>query len=312
MASVAEPIRIPDSGEDLRILLLIRHFELAVLDLFGNGLIGGTTHTSLGQEYVAVALRTLLRDEDVVLSNHRSHAHYLARYPDPEPLLAEILGREGALCRGVGGSQHLYRPGFFSTGVQGETLPLAVGIGLHLKRTTSDAVTVVYVGDGSWGEGAVYEALNMAALWTVPVIVVVENNGIAQSTPARLHMAGDVAARAAAFGISCTTVTALDLDALRAQAAPVFDAVRRHRRPRVLEVRTVRVGPHSKGDDSRSPEELDQARDSDWYSVFASQDDERFRAADAGQRSIIKDLVLHVSARPASVWRAPAGAGAVR
>lgn len=299
---MAEPARIPQAAEDLRLLLLIRHFELAVLDLFGRGLIGGTTHTSLGQEYVAVALRTLLRDEDVVLSNHRSHAHYLSRYPDPEPLLAEILGRKGALCHGVGGSQHLYREGFFSTGVQGETLPLAVGIGLHLKRTTTDAVAVVYVGDGSWGEGAVYEALNMAALWNVPVVVVVENNGIAQSTPTRSHMAGDVVGRAAAFGIGCTTVTTMDLDALRAQAAEVFDAVRRDRRPRVLEVRTVRVGPHSKGDDSRAVEELEQVRQLDWYRVFESCDDGRFRTADAEQRAVIEELVERVSAAPESVW----------
>ena len=101
-------------------MLLIRHFEWTVLELFGAGLIAGTTHTCLGQEYVPVALNPLLREADMVFSNHRGHGHYLARYPDPTGLLAEIMGREGAVCGGSGGSQHLFRPGFLSTGVQGE------------------------------------------------------------------------------------------------------------------------------------------------------------------------------------------------
>jgi len=131
---------LPD--DELELLLLIRHFELELLDLYGRGELNGTTHTCLGQEYVPVAVSGLLRDGDFILSNHRGHGHYLARYRDPHGLLAEIMGRDGAICEGVGGSQHIRREGYLSTGVQGESLPVAAGIALHLKRTRPGAVEV--------------------------------------------------------------------------------------------------------------------------------------------------------------------------
>ena len=115
---------------DLSSLLMIRHFEQAVLDLFARGLLNGTTHTCLGQEYVPVALGPLLAPDDFVFSNHRGHGHYLARFDDPAGLLAEMTGREGAVCSGVGGSQHIFRGTYLSTGVQGESLPVAVGTAL--------------------------------------------------------------------------------------------------------------------------------------------------------------------------------------
>lgn len=182
------------SDADLGTLLMIRHFELAVLELFSQGRLHGTTHTCLGQEYIPVALYPLLDEGDYVFSNHRGHGHYLARFHDPHGLLAEIMGRAGAVCHGVGGSQHIYRDRYLSTGVQGQSLPVAVGVGLHLKQAEPGRIAVVHIGDGTWGEGAVYEALNMAQLWQVPVLVVVEHNGIAQSTPTERQMSGTVAA----------------------------------------------------------------------------------------------------------------------
>ncbi len=112
---------------DLSLMLTIRAFELKLLDLYGKGLLNGTTHTCLGQEYIPVAMEALLDPRDRVFSNHRGHGHYLARFRDPAGLLAEIMGREGAVCNGVGGSQHIHRDGFLSTGVQGESLPVASG-----------------------------------------------------------------------------------------------------------------------------------------------------------------------------------------
>ncbi|GAB3856084.1 thiamine pyrophosphate-dependent enzyme [Dactylosporangium cerinum] len=117
------PPALADTAErtatDLAAMLLIRHFETALLDLFARGELSGTTHTCLGQEHVPVAVSGLLEPDDHVLSNHRGHGHYLARFDDPEGLLAEIMGRAGAVCHGVGGSQHIHRPGYLSTGVQG-------------------------------------------------------------------------------------------------------------------------------------------------------------------------------------------------
>ncbi len=119
---------------DLELLLLIRQFELAVLELFSRGQLHGTTHTGLGQEYIPVALRPLLEPQDFVFSNHRGHAHYLSRFADPAGLLAELMGRDGAVGHGVGGSQHIHRDRYLSTGIQGQSLPVAAGAALHLKR----------------------------------------------------------------------------------------------------------------------------------------------------------------------------------
>src|SRR5205085_10545173 len=114
----------PPADADLATMLLIRHFELALLDLFARGELHGTTHTCLGQEYVPVALAPLLTARDYVFSNHRGHGHYIARFGDPDGLLAEIMGRAGGVCHGVGGSQHVFRDRYLSTGVQGESLPV--------------------------------------------------------------------------------------------------------------------------------------------------------------------------------------------
>jgi pyruvate dehydrogenase E1 component alpha subunit len=206
----------PVADADLELMLSIRHFELTLLDLFALGKITGTTHTCLGQEYIPVALRTEIDHDDYVFSNHRGHGHYLARFGDRHGLLAEIMGREGAVCNGVGGSQHILRDRYLSTGVQGESVPVAVGAALHLKHTEPGQIAVVHIGDGTWGKGAVYEGLNMAALWHLPLVLVVEHNGIAQSTPTTAHLAGSIEGRARAFGIEHQLVTGNDLAAIRA------------------------------------------------------------------------------------------------
>jgi pyruvate dehydrogenase E1 component alpha subunit len=297
----------PIADEDLAVLLLIRHFELSLLDLFARGQLNGTTHTCLGQEYIPVALRTLLGEGDFVFSNHRGHGHYLARYLDPAGLLAEIMGREGAVCNGVGGSQHLYREGFLSTGVQGESLPVAVGVALHLQRAGQQSVAVVYIGDGTWGEGSVYEALNMAALWRLPVLVVVEHNGIAQSTPTERQLAGTIADRVAAFGIRYRHITAVDVNTIRTDLAADVVETRRGRGPLVVEFATHRLGPHSKGDDTRAPELIRQAEERDWYRRYAARYPDQFGSLDDQQRRRIAAVVHDIAARPPARWEVPCG-----
>jgi TPP-dependent pyruvate/acetoin dehydrogenase alpha subunit len=283
---------------DLELLLLIRHFEWAVLELFGQGKLDGTTHTCLGQEYIPVALRPLLDDNDFVFSNHRGHGHYLARFADPHGLLAEVMGRQGAVCHGVGGSQHIHRGRYLSTGVQGESLPVAAGVALHLKRTEPGRLAVVHVGDGTWGEGAVYEALNMAALWRLPLAVVVEHNGMAQSTPTAAQMAGTIAARAAAFGIAHHRTASLDINVIRAELGPVLARVSTDQRPVIVEFATHRLGPHSKGDDTRSPQELEQVQENDWYRLYAEAFPGQFDPLDKAGRALIERVVREVDARP--------------
>lgn len=295
-----QPSRLAD--DDLALLLLIRHFEHAVLDLFGQGKLHGTTHTCLGQEYIPVALAPLLDQRDYVFSNHRGHGHYLARFEDPYGLLAEVMGREGSVCHGVGGSQHIYRDRYLSTGVQGQSLPVAAGAALHLKRYEPGRAAVVHVGDGTWGEGSVYEALNMASLWSLPLVVVVENNGIAQSTPAASHTAGTIAARAAAFGIDYWGTDSCDVNQLRSELAPLLEKVRRTSRPFVAEFATRRLGPHSKGDDTRPAAELDRIRAWDWYPRYAASFPAQFEPLDSKQHALIASVVREVDARPLSVW----------
>ncbi|CAG7601801.1 thiamine pyrophosphate-dependent dehydrogenase E1 component subunit alpha [Actinacidiphila bryophytorum] len=288
---------LPD--EDLSSMLTIRAFESALLDLFDRGMLNGTTHTCLGQEYVPVALEGLLAAGDHVFSNHRGHGHYLARHRDPEGLLAEIMGRRGAVCGGVGGSQHIRRDRYLSTGVQGESLPVACGVALHLKRTEPGALACVYVGDGTFGEGAVYEALNIASLWDLPLLVVVENNGIAQSTPLAANMAGSIAGRAAAFAVEHRLVDTVDVAAIRRGLDAAVRAVRQGR-PLVVEFATHRLGPHSKGDDTRSAMDIAQARAADWYPRYAAADPERFARLDAVARAHIAAVTADVVARELS------------
>jgi pyruvate dehydrogenase E1 component alpha subunit len=290
------------ADDDLDLLLLIRHFEEGLLELFGQGKLNGTTHTCLGQEYIPVSLRSLLGAGDFVFSNHRGHGHYLARFADPEGLLAEIMGREGAVCHGVGGSQHIFREGYLSTGVQGQSMAVAVGVAMHLRRLAEPRLAAVFIGDGTWGEGAVYEALNMAQLWRLPLLVVVEHNGIAQSTPTHRQLAGTIAARAAAFGVRYDRVDDIDLELIRDQLASLVDAVRREHRPLVVEFDTVRVGPHSKGDDTRDADTIERARQRDWYRRYAAAHPEQFAAADARQRRRVADIIRDVTGRPLATW----------
>ena len=285
------------SDEDLSRLLLIRHFELALLELFAAGRIAGTVHTCLGQEYIPVTLYPLVAPA-FVFSNHRGHGHYLAQFDDPAGLLAEILGRTGAVCGGYGGSQHLRREGFCSTGVQGEGIAAAVGAALHFRRTRRRDLAVAYIGDGTWGQGVVYESLNLAQLWRVPLVVVVEHNGIAQTTPTSRAMAGTVAARAAAFGIRYLRVDGTSVPEIRAGLAPAIEACRAGDGPLVIEFRTIRLGPHSKEGDTRDVAHLARLRRRDWYERYAASHPTQVAAVDAEQRLRVRRVVEEVLARP--------------
>ena len=289
--------------EDVERLLLIRRFEETLLDLFARGMLSGTTHTCLGQEHIPVAVSALLDEDDFVFSNHRGHGHYLARFGDPHGLLAEIMGREGAVCNGVGGSQHILRDRYLSTGVQGESLPVAAGVALHLKRREPGRLALAYVGDGTWGEGAVYEALNLAALWRAAAAGrrgaqrhrAVDAHG-ARSSPGR----SPVARARSASGTFC--VDSLDVNVIRRELAPHVTAVRDGAGPLVAELRTHRIGPHSKGDDTREPDAIAHAREHDWLRHYAETFPDQVHTIDDRQRSRVAAVVEDVVRRPSSSW----------
>jgi TPP-dependent pyruvate/acetoin dehydrogenase alpha subunit len=244
-------------------MALIRAFEERVLALFGEGELTGTTHTSLGQEAIAVGVLSQVTRRDVVFSSHRCHGHYLALFDEPDGLMAELMGRATGLCGGIGGSQHLQRENFYTNGVQGGIVPCAAGMALAEKFKQSGNIAVVFLGDGTLGEGVVYETLNLASLWNLPVLFVVEANGFAQSTPTALQLAGSFTQRAEAFGIRAMEGDGNDLEAVLRLAGEAVAAVRGDVRPVWLVLHTCRLGPHSKGDDSRSAAELVVARAGD-------------------------------------------------
>jgi TPP-dependent pyruvate/acetoin dehydrogenase alpha subunit len=232
-------------------LYTIRRFESLLLEKFPSGVFHGTTHTSLGQEANAVGVLSHLQEEDVVVSNHRCHGHFLAYGGDPQALYAELMGKPSGVCGGVGGSQHLHWRNFYSNGIQGGTVAMASGMALGEKRQGRDSLVVVFMGDGTLGQGVVYECLNMVSLWQLPLLLVLENNQIAQTTPIRLALAGEIPARFAAFGIPTARVDSSDVLEISPLARDLLADIRVKGGPRALVIRTARLGTHSKGDDTR-------------------------------------------------------------
>jgi TPP-dependent pyruvate/acetoin dehydrogenase alpha subunit len=254
--------RSSNAIDQYALLLSIRLFEQSLLDLFATGALSGTTHTCIGQETTAVGVVSAIdRDRDVVFSNHRGHGHFLAYCGEVERLYLEQLGKPGGVCGGRGGSQHLYSRHFYSNGVQGGIVPVATGMALAEKLKATGAVAVVFLGDGTLGEGVVYEAFNIASLWRLPIVFVIDHNGYAQSTPAALQIAGGVAARPRAFGIptvECASPGAGVAEVLE-RASAAIDACRGGAGPQCLVCYTYRLAPHSKGDDTRAADELSAA-----------------------------------------------------
>lgn len=252
---------------DYMLMVLIRQFESRLLDLFGKGHLSGTTHTCIGQEANAIAIMdNINRDIDTIWSNHRCHGHFLAYCGDAYPLFAEILGRSTGVCGGRGGSQHLAWRNFHSSGIQGGLVPLAVGTAFADRE--SGAISVVFLGDGTMGEGYVYEGLNLASLWNCPLLFVVEDNGIAQTTPKTVGVAGDIAMRAAPFGIESRSIASTDLYALDQCAKEAIAYVRSHKRPFWLHIETTRLRAHSKSDDTRSDAEMALLRERDCLDIL--------------------------------------------
>jgi TPP-dependent pyruvate/acetoin dehydrogenase alpha subunit len=243
-----------DNETFYRQLLRIRRFEEAVLENFPKGVFFGTTHTYLGQEANAVGVLTHLGEEDVVVSNHRCHGHYLAYGGDMRALFAELMGKSTGVCGGRGGSQHLQWRNFYSNGILGGTVPLATGMALAEKQKQGGALTVVFLGDGTLGQGVVYEALNMASLWGAPLLFVLEDNQIAQTTPVELALAGEIDIRFAAFGIPVAEMDSSDVLEISPAAEGLMEEIRALGGPRALIIHTARFAPHSKGDDTRDPE----------------------------------------------------------
>jgi 2-oxoisovalerate dehydrogenase E1 component len=235
---------------------LIRSFEERLLKLFSEGKLFGTVHTCIGQEFTGVAVSSQLIDGDLMVSNHRCHGHYLARTGDANGLMAEVMGRITGICGGRGGSQHICAHGVYSNGIQGGMTPVSAGMALAQKLNNTGNVVVTFIGDGTLGEGTLYETLNIISKWDLPMMIVLENNLYAQSTSQTLTLSGDICARAEAFGIDAYHGNTANPKELHDLMATAVRKMRKESRPAFFRVDTSRLMAHSKGDDDRPKDEL--------------------------------------------------------
>ena len=260
----------PVSGEESRALLasmlLIRRFEETVSRLFAQGQLPGFVHLSLGQEAVATGICSVLGRADVFTSTHRGHGHVLAKGADLNRLMAELAGKVDGYCQGRGGSMHCYSPelGVLGTNaIIGGGFGIAAGAALTFQMLEQPHVSVVFFGDGAANTGVCHEAMNLAAVWRLPLVFICENNLYAEFTPLAEHTAGGgVAARAATYGIPGEKVDGNDVLAVRQAAQAAVARARAGAGPTVLECLTYRHHGHVEGEQAlvrkayRLPEEI--------------------------------------------------------
>ena len=249
----------------------IRAFENCLLELYSKGKIKGTVHTCIGQEACAVGVISALDQEvDVICSNHRGHGHYLAMYHNPEGLLKEIMGLKSGVCNGIGGSQHLFGKNFYSNGILGGMTPVSAGIALSMK-IAKQGICVVFLGDGALGQGVIYESFNISKLWKLPILIVVECNGIAQSTKIEEEQVLPLESRPEAFGIKTTSINGNDVFDVFQTTSLILTEIRKSSDPQCLMLKTTRLSSHSKGDDTRSAEEMMELNKKDPLLVYENE-----------------------------------------
>ena len=236
--------------------LYIRLVEEAFLKLFSQGKMNGTVHTCVGQEFSAVSICKNLYEDDWVTSNHRCHGHFIGKTGKWKELIDELMGLKTGVSKGIGSSQHLYAKGFLSNGIQGSLVPVGTGIALHNKLNNTKNISVSFIGEGTLGEGIVYEAFNLAALHQVPQLFVCENNFYSQSTPQVDSISGSIVSRAEAFGIKTFEANTWEIEKLNNISTEAIEYVRSGK-PAFINISTYRLNAHSKGDDDRDKNEID-------------------------------------------------------
>ncbi|MCF3594552.1 pyruvate dehydrogenase (acetyl-transferring) E1 component subunit alpha [Rhodobacteraceae bacterium LMO-12] len=259
------------SGDELkayyRDMLLIRRFEEKAGQLYGMGLIGGFCHLYIGQEAVVVGLEACAEEGDKRITSYRDHGHMLACGMEASGVMAELTGREGGYSKGKGGSMHMFskeKHFYGGHGIVAAQVPLGAGLAFADKYLDNKRVTFTYFGDGAANQGQVYETFNMAALWDLPVVFVIENNKYAMGTSQqRSTSSADIHTRGEAFGIPGETVDGMDVLAVKAAGQKAVDHCRSGKGPYILEVMTYRYRGHSMSDPAkyRTREEVQKIRE---------------------------------------------------
>ncbi len=250
-----------------RDMLLIRRFEERAGQLYGMGSIGGFCHLYIGQEALVVGVEAVKQPGDQTITGYRDHGHMLACGMDPKGVMAELTGRSGGYSKGKGGSMHMFSKEaqfYGGHGIVGAQVPLGAGLAFANKYRKNGSVSLTYFGDGASNQGQIFEAMNMAQLWKLPVIFIIENNQYAMGTSVtRAHSDTHLYRRGAAFGIPGTEVDGMDVLAVREAAREAIDRARAGEGPYVLEMKTYRYRGHSMSDPAkyRTREEVDQMRE---------------------------------------------------
>jgi TPP-dependent pyruvate/acetoin dehydrogenase alpha subunit len=248
-AMAAEPLLLM-----YRRMMTIRLFEERVNDLYTRALMPGLAHLYIGEEAVAVGVCEALRPDDYITSTHRGHGHCLAKGARPDLMFAELLGKEAGYCRGKGGSMHIADPASGNLGanaIVGGSVGIATGAAFSSKRLGTARVAVCFFGEGALGQGVLYEAMNLAQLWKLPVLYVCENNLYNEYTHYSETTAGDILARPAAFGIHGESVDGQDVQTVHASAKRLVERARREMAPAFLLCDTYRYRGHHVGDVNR-------------------------------------------------------------
>jgi pyruvate dehydrogenase E1 component alpha subunit len=268
-------------------MLLIRRFEERCAQIYVEGKIGGFLHLYIGQEAVGVGAISLLRPDDYFITSYRDHGYALARGTDPRPLMAELCGKATGISRGKGGSMHFYdvpTGNFGGDGIVGGHLPIAAGMGYGIRLRNTDQVVLCFFGDGAVNEGAFHEALNVSALWDLPVIYIIENNRYGMGTALdRASSVKDLYQRGSAYGIPRREVNGMDLLQVRNALGEAIERARKDKRPTLIEAETYRYRGHSMSDPGkyRTKEEVEQMMKFDPIYVFGQRLMEQERVSQA-------------------------------
>jgi pyruvate dehydrogenase E1 component alpha subunit len=278
-SKASSPSRLPELQPRQKIalyrqMLLIRRFEEKAKQAFTQGKIKGFCHLYNGQEAVAVGTISVLNDDDAVITAYRDHAHALTRGVNPNACMAELFGKITGCSRGKGGSMHFFdaKKHFYGGhGIVGGQIPLGTGLAYAQKYLGTNRVTLAYMGDGAINQGAVHESMNLAALWKLPIIYIIENNEYSMGTTIARSSAGDpLTKRAGAFDMAAIPANGMDIDDVRAKTFEAVSLARTESQPTLMEIRTYRYFGHSMSDPGhyRSKEEIEARKQSDPIELY--------------------------------------------
>ena len=311
----SSPVNSTSKEETLawyRSMLLIRRFEERAGQLYGMGLIGGFCHLYIGQEAIAVGMQAIKKPQDQIITGYRDHGHMLAAGMDPKLVMAELTGRAAGVARGKGGSMHMFdvEAGFFGGhGIVGAQVSLGTGLGFANRYKNNGGVSFTYFGDGAANQGQVYESFNMAELWRLPVVYVIENNQYAMGTSVeRASAETQLYKRGISFNSPGEEVDGMDVEAVRAAGERAAEHARSGQGPYILEMKTYRYRGHSMSDPAkyRSRDEVDEVKKNrdpidhlrDRIEALGFADEATLKAIDAEVKKIVADAAEFARTAP--------------